>query len=116
VRKKIQRESLHLSHFPDVQTLHHIYDYWDEHLSHKENRKERCYKFAGIVITSSLGAGIVFGNGHDRYVTIPDRPTCFQKAISFLLVQVKIVEFARREDQWVGYAFSWLNAREVFNW
>ncbi len=107
---------MRIGELPSAEALHRIYDEAEKHFSVKENRDERNYKFLGITLTSSLGPQVVFGLGRCRYVTIPKNPNFFQKAVAFLLVQMTFFEFARREDDFIDYAFSWLNAREIFRW
>ena len=92
------------------------YDFYDEHLSHKENRNERSYAFKGVILTSEIGMStVLFGASRERYVTISDKPSIFQKISAFLLVKSRIADFARKENQWAGYAFSFC-AHEIFSW
>lgn len=98
-----------------VESLHRNYAVSEEWLSQRENRDERNHALFGVTITSSLSPSPLSAFGkRGRYVTMPAHPTLFQKVISFLLVQGRVVEFAKRENQWSGYAFSWVNALDIF--
>jgi hypothetical protein len=102
---------------PTVESIHQNYAASEELCSTKEGRNERNTVFLGVTLTSSLGPSIISPFGmRSRFVTIPQNPTLLQKATAFLLVQVKVAKFARREEQWIDYAFSWLNALDIFEW
>ena len=102
---------------PTVESIHQNYAASEELCSTKEGRRERDYVFLGVRLTSSLSPSIssAFG-GCSRFVTIPKQPTFFQKIIAFLFVQGMVAEFARREEQWIDYAYSWQSARDIFGW
>ncbi|MEK7121422.1 MAG: hypothetical protein AAB857_01810 [Patescibacteria group bacterium] len=100
-----------------VESLHRNYATSEELCSTKEGRAERNHVFLGVTLTSSLEPSVVYPFGvRSRYITIPQNPTLLQKIIAFLLVQGMVAKLARREEQWIDYAFSWLNAREIFDW
>jgi hypothetical protein len=101
----------------DIESLHRNYDASSEWLSKKENRDEKNHTLFGVTLTSSLGPSVLSACGmRSAYVTIPAQSTIFQKTIVFLLVQGKVARFVRKENQYIGYAFSWVNAREIFEW
>ncbi len=101
---------------PSVEAIHRIYAEGEEYLSHPENRQEKHHRFLGMTLTSYLGMGSWFaGTGRERYVTVPKHPSRTQKLTGFLLVKTGIARFARRENDYIGYAF-WRSARKIFDW
>ena len=100
-----------------VESLHRNYDASEELCNTKEGRNEKDLVFLGIRVTSLLSPSPLSAFGvRSRYVTIPKQPIFIQKIIAFLLVQGKVARFARREGQYVDYAYSWSNARDIFGW
>ena len=59
--------------------------------------------------------GCLFGGGEDRNLTLPKRPTRFQKAIAYVLVMMGYAFWARQEGQFINYAFR-VNAGDILKW
>ncbi len=103
--------------WPSAESLNRIHDHWEEYYSDPANRHERTHSFLGVKIVSGpVHPFDVFKWGAGKDITIPERPSFLQKLVAFLLIQLCFAEFARRENQWIGYAFRWNNAREIFSW
>ena len=97
--------------------LHRNYEASTELLSKKENRAEWFFTLGGITLKSALYPSPLSAVGiRSRSIILPDQPTLAQKICAFLMVQSKSVEFARRKSDWIGYAFSWVNAEIIFHW
>jgi len=70
----------------------------------------------GITISKQAGMfSCLFGGGEDRNLTLPKRPTRFQKAIAYVLVMMGYAFWARQEGQFINYAFR-VNAGDILKW
>lgn len=99
---------------PSAEDLDRIGETWEKECGGAHYKEQL---FLGVKIVSGpvhpfdalkLGAG--------KSVVIPDRPAFWQKIVAFLIVQVMAAEFIRKENQFIGYAYRWNNARDVFGW
>jgi hypothetical protein len=91
------------------------YEALDEHYSRQENRREQKYSLCGMILTSSFEISSAFTGRREWNLCLPDHPRRFQKIIAFLLVKARFVAFARRENEWIEYAFS-KSAWKIFAW
>lgn len=102
---------------PSIEEMNQNYVLSENFLSKKENRRERKYTLGGVKLISVLNVSILSPFGvRERYVNIPDCSNLFQKVVAYLILQAKIANFARRENQWIGYAFSGQSAKDIFTW
>ena len=97
------------------------YSYWKgleaAHEFFEENPGPEHHKqFIGMWLSSRHAFGTFLGSPWlDRYLTLPQKPSYPQKLIAFLAVKFRFVSFARRENDYIGYAFD-INAKKVFSW
>lgn len=98
-----------MTQLPDYKILADFYE-------NTENQDKRNYNFFGLIITSSWSLSSCYGLGRSRYITLPKQFTLFHKILAFILLQLKICFFVRRENQYSGYLFSHLNANKIFSW
>ena len=99
---------------PSVESLDRICEVWEEECGGGYYKEQL---FLGVKIVSvPVHPFDAFKIGAGKSVVIPDRPTFFQKIVAFLIVQMMVAELIRRENQFIGYAYRWNNARDVFGW
>lgn len=90
-----------------------IYDYYEGQKPEIISSK----KFFGITVILQSGMSNALGRAwEDKSVVLPEKPNFLQKIVAFLLIQMRMAGHARREKQFVGYAYSWTNARDIFRW
>ena len=103
---------------PSAEALTRIHQHWAETMEDPRNREVTTRAFLGIkiVTTRPTNPFKVFMAGAGKHIKIPDKPSFLQKALAFLLLQGCVAEFACREKQYIGYAYRWCNAKDIFSW
>ncbi|GEM_PF-3468271 len=103
--------------WPSVEALNRIHNHWEDYYSIPKNRNERIRNIFGLKIVSSpVHPFEVFKPGAGRYINLPEKPSLLIKILAFLLIQILFASFARKENQYIDYAYRWSSARKIFTW
>ncbi len=86
-------------------------EYMEEYNNNPPPSHDRNIPIVNITLSSRMGPL----GGTERSLVLPEEPNMAQLITAYSLLKTHFVFSARRENQYIGYAFN-VNASSVFSW